>query len=315
MTGLPDIRDDVAFVSGAASGIGYALTKELAARGARVIITDIQESACQTLASELNTEAGKTVAIAAKVDTTSWDEQVAAYELGKQTFGRVDYFFANAGIVEAMWIPKFEADQFDPAAPIEKPNLKTAEINYLGQINTAALALQVFQRQSFNRHGFRGKLVLTSSIYGFFHSVTMPMYCSSKSGILAFMRSTSDFYKDKNITVNCICPNATPTNIAPPDFFIPFREQDVLTPLDFVIEQYIVSILPDLPKRLAERVLTCVYIYFQSLLGTSQDNGKAIGVYKKDAWDHPLDTYRREENRASYGLIDDGIAKAFGYWA
>ncbi|KAG7094871.1 hypothetical protein E1B28_005678 [Marasmius oreades] len=290
MVALPDIKDDVAFITGAASGIGYALTKELATRGARVIITDIQETTCQTLASELNREAGETVAVAAKVDTTSWDEQVAAYELGKQTFGRVDYFFANAGIVEAMWIPRFEADKFDVETPIEKPNLKTTEINYIGQLNTAALALQVFQRQELNRHGFRGKLVLTSSIYGFFHSVTMPMYCSSKSGILAFTRSTSDLHKGKNITINCICPNATPTNIVPPDFFIAFREQDVLTPLDFVIEQYI------------------------SVLGASQDNGKAIGVYKRNAWDHPLDTYRREENRASYGLIDDGVAKAFGYW-
>ncbi|KAF9269387.1 NAD-P-binding protein [Marasmius fiardii PR-910] len=311
MTALPEIKDDVAFITGAASGIGYTLAKELAARGARVILTDIQESACQKLASELNANAGNTyvvihsspslfvidddndtsVAVAAKVDTTSWDEHVAAFELGKQAFGRVDYFFANAGIAEAMWIPKFESDKFDVETPLLKPNYKTTEIDFIGQLNTAALALQVFQRQHLNRHGFRGKLVMTSSLFGFFHSVAMPMYSSSKSGILAFVRSTSDLYKDKNITVNCVCPNMVSTNIVSPDLLKPFREQDLLTPVEFVVEQYI------------------------SVLGANQDNGKAIGVFKDQAWDQPQDTYRREENRRAYELIDDIVGKLCGYWA
>ncbi|EEB97410.1 hypothetical protein MPER_03275, partial [Moniliophthora perniciosa FA553] len=165
-----DINGDVGFITGAASGEG------------------LLEKALKELASNLNSEAGQIVAIASKADTTSWEEQSAAYELGKQAFGRVDYFFANAGIAEHMWLPRFDDTSHTSSESISKPNLKTLEVDLVGQLYTAALALQVFQRQNLNRHGFRGKLILTASIYGFYSGSTMPLYSVSKAGIVHFMR-------------------------------------------------------------------------------------------------------------------------------
>ncbi|KAL0567795.1 hypothetical protein V5O48_014205, partial [Marasmius crinis-equi] len=286
MASLPDVKDDVAFITGAASGIGNMLMRELISRGARVILADVQESACQQIVSELNSKAGKTIAVAKKVDITSWDDLLSAYEFGREAFGRVDYFFANAGVGELQWLPKFDDEG---STPIQKPNIQTAEIDYTGQLYTAGLALQVFQRQPLNRHGFRGKLVLTASIYGFYHSVTMPMYCSAKAGVVAFMRSTSELYKDKGVTINCICPNITPTNIVPSDRFQVFEDHGVLTPTEFIVEQFI------------------------SLLGANQTNGKAIGVYKNETWEHPFDTHKRAENYEAFKLIDDGYGRLFGY--
>ncbi|KAK7020205.1 hypothetical protein VNI00_017818 [Paramarasmius palmivorus] len=310
MTSALDIRDDVAFVTGAASGIGRAIATELAGRAdisVRLILTDIDESALRSLVSDLNSKFGDHIAIGSKVDTSSWEEQLAAYELGKQAFGRVDYFFANAGIVEHMWLPAFNNSASTSSGPIIRPNLRTLEVDLVGQLYTAALALQVFQRQTPNRHGFRGKLIITASVYGFYASDTMPLYSASKAGILHFARSASTYYGDKDITINCstfdftlrkdqlvifvpVCPNATETKIAPEDFFVPFKTQNLLTPIELIIEQ-------------------CI-----SLLGNNKDNGKAIGIVGQEVWTHPDDNYKRRENEPAFKLIDHSIGQAFGYW-
>ncbi|KAJ4474931.1 hypothetical protein J3R30DRAFT_3295158 [Lentinula aciculospora] len=196
---MASLQGDVAFITGAASGFGLAIAKELVSRGAKVIMVDINN--CDDQASELNSNAGETVAIARQADTVSWEQQYAAYEAGKERFGRVDYFFANAGIAERPWLPNF-----NPLAavnrPIIKPDAKTLDVNLMGQLYTAALALQVFERQSPNKHGFKGKLLMTASVYGFFPSAIMPMYTSSKAAIVHLTRSTASMYMGKGITIN-----------------------------------------------------------------------------------------------------------------
>ncbi|KAJ3935554.1 MAG: hypothetical protein NXY57DRAFT_989398 [Lentinula lateritia] len=236
------LEGDVAFVTGAASGFGLAITKALVSKGARVIMVDINPS--DDVASELNIKAGKTVAIARKADSTSWEQQYAAYEAGKELFGRVDYFFANAGIVERPWLPNF-----DPATaadrPIIKPDLTTLNIDLIGQLYTAALALQALERQSTNKHGFKGKLLMTASVYGFFPSAIMPMYASAKAGIVNFTRSAAIMYAEKGITINTIAPSMAATSIAGPpevssEFMKGFSEDDLCT-VEFVVEQFMVS--------------------------------------------------------------------------
>ncbi|KAJ3974273.1 hypothetical protein EV361DRAFT_969943 [Lentinula raphanica] len=207
---MASLQDDVAFITGAASGFGLALAKELVSKGAKVIMVDIND--CEDEATKLNSQNGKifiildssikfSVAIARKADTTSWEQQYLAYEAGKVTFGRIDYFFANAGIAERPWLP-----YFNPATTcgraITKPDTTTLDTNLKGQLYTAALALQVFERQAFNKHGFRGKLLMTASVYGLFPSAIAAMYASSKAGIVNFSRSAALMYAGKGITVN-----------------------------------------------------------------------------------------------------------------
>jgi NAD(P)-dependent dehydrogenase (short-subunit alcohol dehydrogenase family) len=67
---------------------------------------------------------------------------------------------------------------------------------------TAALALQTFERQEIGPSGFRGKLILTASVFAYYPSRAMPLYAASKAGIINFMRSAAQYYATKNITVN-----------------------------------------------------------------------------------------------------------------
>ncbi|KIK57012.1 hypothetical protein GYMLUDRAFT_46622 [Collybiopsis luxurians FD-317 M1] len=238
---------------------------------------------CDDVASELNSKADGVVAIATQADTTSWEQQLAAYEAGKKEFGRVDYFFANAGIAEKRWIPHFEPSTA-AERPITKPNTLTLDINLDGQLNTAALALQVFERQTPNRHGFRGKLVITSSTYGHFPSAALPMYATSKAGVLHFTRSMAMMYAGTGITVNAVCPGMTATNIVSPQFLQAFPEEH-LCPIEFVVEQ------------------------FMSVLGDNPDTGRAISTHGREVWDQPLNTYKYETCRPSVEAVDAGFKR------
>ncbi|ESK84661.1 15-hydroxyprostaglandin dehydrogenase (nad(+)) [Moniliophthora roreri MCA 2997] len=288
-TAAADVAGDVAFVTGAASGIGLALTKELVRLGARVILVDLNGTGASKVADELNGTAGETVAIAVKTDITSWDQQVAAYELGQKTFGRVDYFIANAGIGEIPWIPKFDPSTAK-SRPITEPNTYVTEVNLMAQLHTAALAFQVFERQEFNRHGFRGKLVFTSSLYGIFPSMCQPIYSAAKGGLVDFMRASAEFYADKALTINVICPSLVSTGIQPPVLFQEFYDLNMLTPVEAIVHQYI------------------------SLLGASKDNGKVICIYQNKAWEQPLEPRNSEDVSLLLSMLERKWGQMYGYW-
>ncbi|KAK7041808.1 hypothetical protein VNI00_009097 [Paramarasmius palmivorus] len=284
-----DIAGDVAFVTGAASGIGLALTRELVKLGARVILVDVNDAVASKLADEFNEKAGETVAVAVKTDITSWDQQFAAYEVGKKTFGRVDYFMANAGIGEFPWLHKFEPSTAE-SRPITQPKMNVIDINLSAQLHTAALALQVFERQAPNRHGFRGKLVMTASLYGVFPSMCQPLYSASKAGIIHFVRALAQFHAKDDLTVNVVCPALVATGIAPPVMFKEFHERGLLTTAEQVVQQFI------------------------PLLGASKDTGKAVCVNKDKVWDQPIQLEKVHEDDELIDLLEHKMGQIYGYW-
>ncbi|KAK6972084.1 NAD(P)-binding protein [Favolaschia claudopus] len=280
-------RGEVSYVTGAASGIGRALVELLVSQGGLVIIADLNAEVGAKLASELNEKAGSMVAIFVKTDTTIWEDQLAGFEKAVQTFKRIDYVFANAGIAEHPWLPPFNPETA-ASRPIVKPDLATANIDLTGQLYTAALALQTFERQEIGPSGFRGKLILTASVFAYYPSRAMPMYAASKAGIINFMRSAAQYYSTKNITVNAVSPNLVDTPIAPDVLFVPFRERKLLSDINLVVEQ------------------------FQKFLGDSTINGQALSISQDHVWAHPPDTYMFEENDPACDLISVELFKLFG---
>jgi len=256
-------------------------------QGGLVIIADINAEAGSKFATELNERAENVVAISVKTDTTNWEEQLAGFQQATATFKRIDYVFANAGIAERPWLPPFNPSE-SASRPIVKPDLATANINLTGQLYTAALALQTFERQEIGPSGFRGKLVLTASVFGYYPSRAMPMYAASKAGVINFMRSAAQYYADKNITVNAVAPNLVDTPIAPDVLFVPFREQKLLSDMQLVLDQ------------------------FEKLLGDSRVSGQALSINQDNVWTHPADKHMFEENNPSCDLISVELFKLFG---
>ncbi|KAF7376733.1 NAD(P)-binding protein [Mycena sanguinolenta] len=280
-------RGEVSYITGAASGIGRALATMLVNQSGLVVIADLNSEAGSKFASELNEKEGSIVAISAKTDTTVWEDQLAAFQQAKSTFKRIDYVFANAGIAEHPWLPPFDPETAT-SRPIVKPDLATVDINLTGQLYTAALALQTFERQEVGPSGFRGKLILTASVFGYYPSRAMPLYAASKAGIINFMRSAAQYYAAKNITINAIAPNLVDTPIAPDVLFVPFRERKLLSDMKLVLEQ------------------------FQKCLGESDINGQALSICQESIWIHPPDTHMFEKNDPACELISVQLFKLFG---
>ncbi|KAJ6594697.1 NAD-P-binding protein [Mycena capillaripes] len=278
---------EVSYITGAASGIGRALATRLVNQGGLVVIADLNEEAGSKFASELNEKARSIVAISVKADTTIWEDQLAAFQKAISTFKRIDYAFANAGIAEHPWLPPFDPDTA-ASRPIIKPDLSTADINLTGQLYTAALALQTFERQEIGPFGFRGKLIFTASVFAYYPSRAMPLYAASKSGIVNFMRSAAQYYASKNITINAVNGAISDTPIAPDVLFVPFRERKLLSDMQLVLDQ------------------------FQKFLGDSTLNGQALSVSQDNVWAHPPDAHMFKENHPACDLISVELFKLFG---
>ena len=88
-------------LAGGASGIGLGITTHLLSLGGRVVIADLNVAAGTALAVKLNDQfagaGGPAVCAFFETNVASWESQVQLLAYAKQLFGRIDFFFANAG--------------------------------------------------------------------------------------------------------------------------------------------------------------------------------------------------------------------------
>src|SRR5215468_4843575 len=128
-------QDRVAIVTGAGSGIGAATAVALAAEGARVLVADINEAGAKATVQKIEAARGQAVAMTADV-TRAADNQ-ALVERAMASWGRLDVFFANAGVPQ--W--KTDVEEVDDAT-FER----IFDVNVKGVFLGAKYALPVMKR-------------------------------------------------------------------------------------------------------------------------------------------------------------------------
>lgn len=122
-----------AVVTGAASGIGRASARRFHSEGASVVIADVQESLGQALAAELGERA-----LFVRTDVSEESSVAAAVDAAVATFGRLDVFYANAGVMGALGpIAKLRLEDID----------STIAINLRGAVLCMKHATRVMQPQ------------------------------------------------------------------------------------------------------------------------------------------------------------------------
>lgn len=146
----------MAVITGGASGFGLAVTEALISKGWKVHIFDLNQDAGNAVASRLHNT------VFHKVDVTSWSSLSSAFDAAfRQEESRLDFVFANAGILEK---EDFYERRDVATGPPPEPKDMSIEINLKGVIGTSYLAQHYFRA---NPNGGKGAvLVMTSSIVG-----------------------------------------------------------------------------------------------------------------------------------------------------
>ena len=188
-----EIDGKVAVVTGGGSGIGRATVLELARRGARVLVADIDEAGARETADRAAKVGG--VAIARRCDVTQTEDLAGAMACAFEHWGALDIVFNNAGIAGE--------DLFsdDPG-----PWQRIIEINLIAVIDGTRIAVREMRRS-----GRGGVIINTASMGGLLPMPDSPVYAASKAGVVNFTRSLAYLAEQDRIRVNAVCPTFTDT--------------------------------------------------------------------------------------------------------
>ena len=177
-------------VTGAGHGIGRALAARMAAEGARVVVNDLDADACRAVADEIG-------GYGVPGDCASETGVAALVEQATDLLGRVDVFFANAGV--------------DTGAGLDASEQAWAtalEVNLMAHVRAARALVP---RWLADEQG--GRFVVTASAAGLLTMLGSPAYSATKHAAVGFAEWLSATYGHRGITVQAICPQGVQTRM------------------------------------------------------------------------------------------------------
>lgn len=188
-----ELAGQIAFVTGAASGIGRATALRLAAEGAHVVIADINADGAQTVAQEIVKKHGLRRAMSVRCDVTSEEAIAEAFKQTVLAYGGVDIVVNNAGI--------------STSAPIEEVTLadwnRNMSILATGYFLVAREAFRVWKNQ-----GMGGKLIFVCSKNSVAAGKNAAAYSAAKAAELHLARCLAEEGGAHGIRVNSVMPDA-----------------------------------------------------------------------------------------------------------
>jgi 3-oxoacyl-[acyl-carrier protein] reductase len=188
------LKNRVAIVTGAASGIGEACARRFATEGARVVIADIARVNGERIAAEI-TAAGAE-AIFLHTDVTDSDAVAATIENTREKFGRLDIVMNNAGVPE-------------PREAIT--DLSEAAFDQIFAVNVKSVYLFTRHAVPVLRAGGGGVIINTASTAAVKPRPGIAAYAASKAAVVTFTRALAVELAADRIRVNAILPVATMT--------------------------------------------------------------------------------------------------------
>jgi meso-butanediol dehydrogenase/(S,S)-butanediol dehydrogenase/diacetyl reductase len=183
-------------ITGAASGIGAACARRLAADGARLVLADLNAQV-ESLARELDQAS-------IQVDVTRATDIQRMVDTAYQRLGRLDVLFNNAGIGQARPLLELTEDDWDRMMAV---NLRA--VFFVLQ----AVARRMLRQEPSRGSELRGKLIQTASIAAYRGGASgyFAHYAATKAGVVSVTRTAAQALAPHKITSNCICPGVVDT--------------------------------------------------------------------------------------------------------
>ncbi|MEX2627635.1 MAG: SDR family NAD(P)-dependent oxidoreductase [Ilumatobacteraceae bacterium] len=198
-----DITGASAIVTGGASGIGASSARLLAAKGAKVVIADLQEDKGEALAGEIG-------GAFCKVDVTNTDDIVNAVEMAK-SMGPVRVLVNSAGIGWAQRTVGKDGT-FESAADLDAFK-RVVAINLIGTFDCIRLAGTVMSTTEPLESGERGAIVNLASVAAFDGQIGQASYSASKGGVVGMTLPIARDLAAIGVRVNTVAPGLIDTPI------------------------------------------------------------------------------------------------------
>jgi NAD(P)-dependent dehydrogenase (short-subunit alcohol dehydrogenase family) len=193
-----ELSGKVAVVTGGATGIGRALCRRFAAEGASVVVADVDAPGAATVAKEIG-------GMAVPGDMSVEADVAALVDATLLTYGRIDVFCANAGILWGVR-PDDPAEVIGADAPDEAWD-RIWRVNVLAHVYAARAVVP----RMLDRGG--GHVVITASAAGLLTILGNAPYAVTKHAAVALAEWLSITYGDRGLRVSCLCPEFVRTDM------------------------------------------------------------------------------------------------------
>jgi len=250
------LQQNVAVVTGAASGIGLEIARTFAREGAKVVILDLNRDGAHEAACRLQQEGYEAVGMGCDVT----DEEQIGAGIGKavEAFGRLDILVNNAGLQHVSPIEDFPVAKFE---------------QMLAVMLTAPFVAMKYAFPIMKKQGY-GRVLNMASINGLVGFAGKAAYNSAKHGVIGLTKVAALEVAAHGITVNALCPGYVNTPLVRNQLADLAKTRNV--PLEKVLEEVIYPLVPQ--KRLLEAEEVAEYAVFLASKKAQGITGQAVVI-------------------------------------
>ena len=250
------MKDKVLFITGAASGIGLAISRTFAEKGATVVLTDRDEKSMDKAVAQLKAENLEVTSIVC--DVTDETHIKSAIDQTYQKYSRIDILINNAGLQYISPIEDFPTAQFELLLKV----MLTAPFIAIKHV------FPVMKKQAF------GRIINMASVNGLIGFVGKAAYNSAKHGVIGLTRVAALEGAMYGITVNAVCPGYVDTPLVQNQLSAIAKHRNI--PVAKVLDEVIFPLVPQ--RRLITVNEVAGYVYFLAGEDAKGITGQAIVI-------------------------------------